>query len=78
MNAIQLNAEILRNMSIVVENESLTKRLANYLRKLTKEISNDPTQMSKEEFFARVDQAKKGPSRTFANVQELDQYIRSL
>ena len=34
--------------------------------------------MTKEEFFARVDEAKKGSSKSFVNVDELDKYIRAL
>ena len=34
MTAVQLNAEILRNMSIIAEDENLLKRAAKYLRKL--------------------------------------------
>ena len=41
MTAIQLNAEILRNMSIIAEDENLLKRAAKYLRKLAAE-KNDP------------------------------------
>ncbi len=68
MTAIQLNAEILRNMSIIAEDENLMKRAAKYLRKLVSE---------REEFFARIDKAKKQPGKQFSSVEELDQYIRS-
>ena len=61
MTAIQMNAEILRNMSIIADDENLLKRAAKYLRKLVAE-KEDPTLMSKEDFFARIDEAKKGPS----------------
>ena len=67
MTAIQLNAEILRNMSIIAEDENLMKRAAKYLRKLVSE---------REEFFARIDKARKQPGKQFSNVEELDQYIR--
>ena len=33
MTAIQMNAELLRNMSIIAEDEHLLKRAAKYLRK---------------------------------------------
>ena len=67
MTAIQLNAEILRNMSIIAEDENLMKRAAKYLRKLVSE---------REEFFARIDKARKQPGMQFSSVEELDQYIR--
>lgn len=67
MTAIQLNAEILRNMSIIAEDENLMKRAAKYLRKLVS---------GREEFFARIDKARKQPGKQFSSVEELDQYIR--
>ena len=33
---------------------------------------------TKEKFFARIDEARKQPGKSFANVDELDKYIRSL
>ncbi|MBR6846260.1 MAG: hypothetical protein IKM92_06610 [Bacteroidaceae bacterium] len=78
MTAIQMNAEILRNMSIIAEDDNLLKRAAKYLRKLVAEKEADPTLFTKEEFFARIDEARKQPGKQFANVEELDQYIRSL
>ena len=75
MTSIQLNAEILRNMSIIAEDETLLKRAAKYLRKLVSE-KEDSTLFTKEEFFARIDKAKKQSGKQFPNVEELDQYIR--
>lgn len=77
MTAIQMNAEILRNMSIIAEDERLLKRAAKYLRKLAAE-KEDPTLFTKEEFFARIDKAKEGPAMEFTSVEELDKYIREL
>lgn len=77
MTAIQLNAEILRNMSIIAEDEPLLKRAAKYLRKLVSE-KEDSTLFTKEEFFARIDKARKQPGKQFSSVEELDQYIRNL
>ena len=72
-----MNVEILRNMSIIAEDENLLKRAAKYLRKLVAE-KEDPTLFTKEEFFARIDKARKQPGKQFASVEELDQYIRNL
>ena len=77
MTTIQMNAEILRNMSIIAEDERLMKRAAKYLRKLVAE-KEDPTLLTKDEFFARIDKAKEGPSMQFDCVEELDKYIRRL
>jgi hypothetical protein len=47
------------------------------MRKLVAE-KEDPTLMTKEEFFAKIERAEKQPGKSFARVDELDQYIRSL
>ncbi|MBR6456333.1 MAG: hypothetical protein IKT22_08490 [Prevotella sp.] len=81
MTAIELNAQIWRDMAEIADSEPLMKQLAKYLKKLTAK-KNDPTLMSREEFFARVDEAEReiaaGKGKAFASVEELDQYIRSL
>ena len=77
MTAIQMNAELLRNMSIIAEDEHLLKRAAKYLRKLVAE-KEDSSLMTEEEFFAKIERAEKQPGKSFANVEELDKYIRSL
>lgn len=43
MTALQLNAELFRNMSIIVEDEQLLKRAAKYLRKLAAEKAGQDT-----------------------------------
>ena len=77
MTALQMNAEILRNMSIIAEDESLLKRAAKYLRKLAAE-KEDATRFTKEEFFSMLDEAEKGPSKRFENIDKLDEYISNL
>ncbi len=39
---------------------------------------NDPTMMTKEEFFAKIERAEKQPGKSFESVEELDQFIRNL
>ena len=82
MTAIQMNAELLRNMSIIAEDENLLKRAAKYLRKLVAEKQADPTLMTKEEFFARVDKAEKeiaeGKGITFTNKDDMNAWLNSL
>ena len=74
-----MNAEILRNMSIIAEDESLLKRAARYLRKLAAEKENDTTLLSKEEFFARVDdereQIKSGEGGEMLPDESLDEFL---
>lgn len=81
MTAVQMNAlyaQIWRDMGTIAEDEGMMQRVAKYLRKVVKEMTADPTTMTKEEFFQMVDEAKKGPSKRFESVEELDRYISSL
>jgi len=79
MTAIQLNAEILRNLGALAEDEGMLKRVAKYLRKLVAEKEADPTLMSKEEFFARVDEAreqiKRGEGVEMLPDESLDEFL---
>ena len=59
MTISELNAEVLRNLSIVAEDENLLKRVAKYLRRVVAEKQKDPTLMTEEEFFARVEEAEE-------------------
>lgn len=81
MTAIQLNTmntELWQSIGAIADSEPLMKRLTRYAKKLVKEREADPTLMSKEEFFQMIDEAKKGPSKRFGSVEELDKYISSL
>ena len=77
-----LNAEILRNLGAIAEDESLLKRTAKYLRKLVAEKKADPTLLSEEEFFARVDEAReqirRGEGVTFTNLEDMNAWLNSL
>ena len=79
MTAIQLNAEILRNLGALAEDEGMLKRVAKYPRKLVAEKEADPTLMSKEEFFARVDEAreqiKRGEGVEMLPDESLDEFL---
>ena len=79
MTAIQLNAEILRNLGALAEDEGMLKRVAKYLRKLVAEKEADPTLMSKEEFFARVDEAReqiiRGEGVEMLPDESLDEFL---
>jgi len=82
MTPIQLNAEIYRAMGVIAEDEALLKRAVKYLKKLAAQKQEEDSQMTKEEFFARVDEAKQeiadGKGRSFTNIEELNRHIRSL
>ncbi len=78
MTTTQLNAEVLRNMSIIAEDENLLRRAAKYLRKLVAEKEADSAELTEEEFFARVERAREQSGKQFDSIEHLDQYIRSL
>lgn len=63
MSTTQLNAEFYRNMSIIAEDEALTKKLMKYLRKLVASKQEDPTQMTREEYFAKIERAEQQAAR---------------
>ena len=80
MTAVQLNAmntELWQGIGAIADNEPLMKRLTRYVKKLVKE-KEYPTLMTKEEFFAKIERAEKQSGKSFASVEELDKYIRSL
>ena len=62
MTAIELNAQIWRDMSILANSEAMMKRVAKYLSRLVKE-QEDPTLMTKEEFSAKLNRAEKQIAR---------------
>ena len=81
MTATQMLAEILRNMSIIAEDENLLKRAAKYLRNLATE-KKDSSLMTKEEFFAKIERAEKdiadGKGTTFTNKDDMNAWLSSL
>ncbi len=76
MTAIQMNAELLRNMSIIAEDESLLSRAAKYLRKLVKEKEQTQSLMTKEQFFDRIDKANKGELYDMLPNENLTDFLR--
>lgn len=72
------STEILQSLGALSNNEAALARVAKYLRKVLKEQANDPSLITEDEFFARIDEARKQPGKQFNNVNELDKYIRSL
>ena len=84
MTAVQiesLNSEIQQNIKALSDDENMLNRVAKYLRKLMKE-KDDPTLMSKEEFFAKIDEAKReyeeGKYITFDNIDDMNAWLNSL
>lgn len=81
MTAIELNAQIWRDMAEIADSEPLMKQLAKYLKKLVAK-KQDETLMTKEEFFRRVDEAREeirqGKGKRFSNPEEMNAWLNSL
>ena len=69
MTALQLNADIYRSLGIISEDESVLRRVAKYLTRVAKQMTDDPTCMTKEEYFARIDEAERQIERGEYTVQ---------
>ena len=62
MTAVQINAiptEIWHGIEAIADDESLMRRLAKYVSKLVKAKEADPTLMTKEEFFSKIERAEQ-------------------
>lgn len=78
MNAVQQNAmntELWQSIGAIADNDALMRRLTRYAKRLAKE-KEDPTLMTKEEFFARVDEARKGPSYELHEGETIEDLIK--
>ena len=82
MTALQLNADIYQNLAILSQDESMLEKAAKYIRKLAKQLTDDSTCMTKEEFFARVDESKaqydRGEYHVMKQDEDLTTYLRRL
>ena len=78
MTALQLNADIYRSLGIISEDESVLRRVAKYLNRVAKQMTDDPTCMTKEEYFRRLDEADKGPKYRMLPNESLDEMLTRL
>jgi hypothetical protein len=82
LQANTIDAGLLHDINLISGDESLMKRLTRYVSKLVREKADDPTLMTKEEFFRMIDEAREearqGKVRSFDSVEDFDKYIRSL
>lgn len=78
----ELNAEILQNLGVIAENETVLTRVAKYLRRVVREMTNDPTSISKDEFYSSLDRGEKeyrdGKTHRIESVAELHSFLNSL
>ena len=85
MTAVQLNAmhtQLLQNIGYIADDEALMRRLTAYSKKLAKEKGSDPTLMTKEEFFAKIERAEEQAARGEYSVllpgEDLTTHLRRL
>jgi len=84
MTAVQYNTmckELWQDIGAIAGNENLMRRLARYAKKLAKE-QNDPTLMTKEEYFAKIERAEQQAARGEYSVllpgEDLTTHLRRL
>ncbi|MCR4931142.1 MAG: hypothetical protein K5918_01725 [Bacteroidales bacterium] len=71
---IAMNTELWQSIGYIADNDALMRRLTRYAKKLAKE--KDPTLMTKEEFFARVEAAKEGPSYELQEGETIEDLLK--
>ena len=76
MTALQLNSEFFSVMSEIASEKGMLEKVLDFAKSLLAE-KEDSTKMSKEDFFKRIDEAKKGDSVSFDNIEDLDKYLLS-
>ena len=59
MSTLELNAELYRVMAEIADNESLMTKLLKYAKKLATSAKEDPTLMTEEDFFAKLERAER-------------------
>ncbi len=77
MTISELRAELFREMNPLLDSEAALQKLIKYAKKLATK-KEDPTLMTKEEFFRRVDEAKKGPTYKMLPDEDITTFLRRL
>ena len=82
MNTLQLSSAILKELSFFADNETILQKVLKYIKSLKKEKKKDDTLMSKEEFFAMLDESSKeaeeGKAIKMLPNEDLDTYLKRL
>ena len=78
MTALELNAELYRTMGEIANDETMLAKVLKYAKKLAAQKKEASALMTKEEFFQRVDEAKKGPTYRMLPGEDLTMFLRRL
>ena len=80
MTALQLNADIYRSLGIIAEDETMLDKVAKYLRRVAKQVTDDSACMTKEEYFAMLDRSEaqyaRGEYHVMKQDEDLTAYLR--
>ena len=78
---MELNAQIWRDIAEIADDEMLMMRLAKYLKRLAAK-KNDPTEMTKEEFYRHIEEAEaqyaRGEYSEMLPGEDLTTHLRRL
>ena len=82
MTAMRLNTDIYRSLGIISEDEGTLPKAAKYLSRVAKQMTDDPTCMTEEEYFAMLDksreQAARGEVYRFDNKEKMLDWLNAL
>ena len=76
MTLQQMNVDLLRNLGIIAEVETMLDKLTKYARRLVKQMTEDSACMTKEEYFAMLDRAEKGSSAAMLPNEDVTAFLR--
>ena len=63
-------------MKPMLDSEEMLQKILTYVRNMAKKLRTpDPTLMTEEEFFARIDEAEKGPRYKMLPGESLDDML---
>lgn len=81
MDSLQLNAEIYRVMGEIADDKTLMTKVLKYIKRLASQKKDD-TLMSKEEFFAQIDESKaqieQGKCYRFSDPTAMNTWLNTL
>ena len=80
MSTQELNAELYRAMAEIADDETLMTKVLKYVKKLAATAKADPTLMTEEEFFAKLErgeeQYRQGKCHSMLPDEDLTTYLR--
>lgn len=81
----RLNSQCFGALQIISQDEELMRKAVRALQRIVDKVkpaTDDPTLMSKEDFFRRVDKAReeyeKGLGKEFSNKEDMRAYLMNL